>query len=126
MVLVQLHLILVQTGHQHSLHDQLPDMQAIIAEVGRILKPGGRLFSMILNEASTAKDTARRLANNDYTDFSGRLQGAGVLHFTNAAEVEKLFSAFVIDDIELILRKSQYPPSANKNVNAWTVVACRK
>lgn len=106
--------------------NRLSDLPALIAEMRRILKPGGRFFSMILNEASTAKERVTSLGDNDYTDFQGRLKGAGVLHFTNAAEARRLFSAFNIEDIELILRKSEYSPSGNKDITAWTVITCSK
>jgi len=106
--------------------NRLADLPALISEIRRILKPGGRLFSMILHEASTVKEEARALGNGDYMDFPGRLHEAGILHFTNASEAGKLFSAFEIEDIELILRRSEYPPAGNRTVTAWTVITCRK
>lgn len=101
-------------------------LPALIAEVHRILKPGGRLFSMLLHEAGTARLEGQPLGGGDYANFSGRLEGAGVLHFTNASEAQSLFAAFQIDDIELIHRASEYPRSGNQSVVAWTVVTCRK
>lgn len=80
----------------------------------------------MLNELSSAKQGAIDLGNNDYTGFSGRLAGAGVLHFTNVSDAQKLFSDFKIEDIELIVRKSEYGSAQNSEVDAWTLVTCQK
>lgn len=106
--------------------NRLAELPTFIAEVHRVLKPGGRLFSMLLHQSSTATIGARALGEGDFTDFSGRLAGAGVLHFTNATEAQTLFGAFHIDDIELIQRTSEYGPAGNQAVVAWTVVTCQK
>lgn len=106
--------------------NKLEDIPPLTEEVHRILKPRGKLFSMILHEACTVKDTARGLGNNDFTDFSGRLEGADVLHFTNATEAQQLFAQFVVEDIELSLRKSEYAPANNDSVTAWAIITCRK
>jgi ubiquinone/menaquinone biosynthesis C-methylase UbiE len=99
---------------------------ALLPEIRRVLKPGGWLFSAILNELSTAKQGATDLGNNDYTDFPGRLAGAGVLHFTNASDAQEIFSEFEIEDIELMVRKSEYGPAQNAEVDAWTLITCQK
>ena len=102
------------------------ELPPLIAEARRILKPGGRLFSMLLHEQASSRLEGRVLGDGDYTDFGGRLEGAGALHFTNTAEAQALFAPFHIDDIERIHRASEYPPSGNRSVTAWTVVTCRK
>ena len=100
----------------------LSDLPRIINELHRICKPGGYCFSMILNEASTSKDKAEHLGNSDYTRFEGRLEGAGIYHYTNADEAQKLFSRFTIEDIQLMFSKSEFLPSGNKEMFAWTSV----
>lgn len=104
----------------------LADLPPLIEEARRVLKPGGLMFSSILNVNSTHQLKARALGNNDYTDFPGRLTGAGVLHFTSAEEARQLFSKFTIKDIELTLRKSEFEGSANPDTVAWTHVTCAK
>jgi len=104
----------------------LADLPPLIEETRRVLKPGGYLFSMILNEQSTVKDSARALGNSDYTEFQGRLEEAGVLHFTNASELRRLFAAFTIEDIELWLRRSEFLEPGRSLTTAWSILTCRK
>jgi SAM-dependent methyltransferase len=102
------------------------DITSLLAEVKRVLKPGGWLFSAMLNELSTAKEGATSLGEGDYKDFHGRLAGAGVLHFTNASDAQDIFKEFKIADINLVMRKSEYSPAQNNEVDAWTLITCQK
>jgi len=106
--------------------NRLADLPPLFEETRRILKPGGYFFSWILHEMSTNKDSARSLGNNDFSDFPGRLSGAGVIHYTNAEEMRDLCKKFTIEDIEIQIRKSQYPASANNSIAAVMLTTCRK
>ena len=106
--------------------NKLEDIPPLINEVRRILKPGGRFFSMILNEASTAKNAAKHIGNNDYINHEGRLEEAGVLHYTNTDEMKALFSAFSIDSIEHITKKMVYPNIEKPSIDSWSIMKCRK
>lgn len=101
-------------------------IKPLLEESRRVLKDGGWLFSMILNEETTSRLEARPLGNGDYTDFPGRLEGAGILHFTNAQEARELFSAFKIQDIQLSVTRSEYVDSKNNDVTAWSITTCTK
>lgn len=106
--------------------NKLSDLPPLFDEARRILKPGGYFFSWILHEMSTNKDAARSLGNNDYSDLPGRLSGAGVIHYTNAEEMRGLCKNFNIEDIEIQIRKSEYPASGNKSIVAVMLTTCRK
>jgi SAM-dependent methyltransferase len=106
--------------------NRLEELPPLLAQVRRILKPGGRLFSLMLNDTSTLQQGATPLGRGDFTNLPGRLQRAGALHFTNAEEARGLFRDFTIEDIELIQRRSEHTPSGNRLVVAWTAITCRK
>jgi len=102
------------------------DIPPLISEVFRVLKSQGRFFSMILNELSTAKNAATHIGDNDYVNHGGRLEDAGVLHYTNTDEMKTLFSAFEIDSIELLTKIVDYPASSNPSNDSWSIIKCRK
>lgn len=104
----------------------LADIPPLLREVRRVLKPGGTLYSTILNVQSSSKNTGRHLGNNDYSDLGDRLEGAGVLHYTDTEESIRLFGDFRIDSILTQIFRTDYPPAAEAPVTAWTCVTCSK
>lgn len=106
--------------------NRIKDIPPLLQEVNRVLKPGGYLFSMILHETCSNTKLGKHLGNNDYGQFTGRLAGAGVLHFTNVQETKALFSDFNIVDIQLMTKASQMGDKDNAEVEAWMITICRK
>lgn len=104
----------------------LADIPPLIEQIRRILKPGGTLYSTILNVDSSSKDTGRHLGNNDYGDLGDRLEGAGVIHYTDTAEALRLFSAFTIDSIVTQISRVDHPAAQPPSVTAWTCITCSK
>lgn len=102
------------------------DLKALLGEVKRVLKPGGQFMSSIIHEESSIRQTGEDLGDGDYANFQGRLEGAGVLHFTNADDARDLFGDFKIVDIETEIRRSEHPPAGNTETVAWTIVRCSK
>ncbi|MBM3546840.1 MAG: class I SAM-dependent methyltransferase [Alphaproteobacteria bacterium] len=106
--------------------NSLADLPPLIAEIRRVLKPGGTVFSMILHELGAASAGGRHVGSNDYVDFPGDLSGSGLLHFTTAEEARGLFSAFRDVGIDQLVRSTELPrrePSINE---AWTIVTATK
>lgn len=101
------------------------DIPPLLLECRRVMRKNGKMFSMILHEASSSREGADHIGNGDYTNFKGRLEHAGVLHFTNLLDVKSLFSMFAIEDIELITRQSVLSEES-KRVDAWMAVTCHK
>lgn len=106
--------------------NRIADLSPIIDQIHRVMKPGGKCFNMMLHETNSIKNGARSLGNNDYMDFTGRLKGANVLHFTNSKEVQTIFSKFTINNIELSSKVSEYAPTEVKNIDAWMITTCTK
>ncbi len=103
----------------------LADIPALLDEVRRVLKPGGFVFSTILNIDSTAKDTGTSLGNGDYINCGNRLEDAGILHFTDTEECRNLFKSFEIEQIVKSRNDVEYP-AGSRQVVAWTMVTARK
>lgn len=106
--------------------NSLADIPPLIKEARRVLKKGGTLYSTILGVESTSKNSGRHLGNNDYTDLGDRLQGAGVLHYTDSKEAQMLFAAFSIDSIVTQSYRTDYPAVQPPEVTAWTCITCSK
>lgn len=102
------------------------DLDKPLEEVYRVMKPGAKLYSTIIEEQSSEKNTAEHLGDGDYTNFSGHLSGAGVLHFTNAAEIPELFHRFKVEDAILNVSRSVFPAAGNPEVSSWITVYCSK
>jgi SAM-dependent methyltransferase len=58
----------------------------------RVLKPGGRLLSVIYSDEHPGRAFGRHLGDNTYDHFAGGyFQGLGMAHFCTRAEVEALY-----------------------------------
>ncbi|MGP1255690.1 MAG: class I SAM-dependent methyltransferase [Kiloniellales bacterium] len=101
------------------------DLPALLNEIKRILKPGGLLYSTILNLESTAKDSGTSLGNGDYENCGTRLEDAGILHFTTTEEARQLFGAFEMQQIIKAVNTVDYPPE-DRTVVAWNFITARK
>lgn len=106
--------------------NRLADLPPLYREVERILKPGGYLFTALLNVRHSARDNATHLGDNDYTDFGGRLEGAGVLHFTDTQEAKTLVSDFDVESVRLLVDEEIFPGDGANRTVAWTFVVCAK
>jgi len=73
----------------------LADARALVAEATRVLKPGGRCFSLLHHPESLGYGTGRKIEPGTFTDIEvGQLKGLGVNHFYTEAEARTLFVGF--------------------------------
>jgi SAM-dependent methyltransferase len=73
----------------------LADATRLVARFARVLKPGGRLFSLLHARGSHGADQGRELEPGTLTDIrSGQLKGLGVNHFYTEEEARGLYAAF--------------------------------
>jgi len=70
------------------------DMAAALAEIWRILKPGGRLLTTVYGDTHFSRSTGRTLANGLTVDMrGGSAVGIPALRFYSHIELEALFAA---------------------------------
>jgi SAM-dependent methyltransferase len=101
------------------------EIPALLDEAKRTLKPGGLVYSTILNLESTAKDTGTPLGDGDYENCGNRLEDAGILHFTTTEEALRLFAAFDVQQIVKSVNAVEYP-EGDGMVVAWNFITARK
>jgi SAM-dependent methyltransferase len=71
-----------------------------LAAAASVLKPGGRIFSMLLAEGSWGDGDGTELEPGTFLVAEGPAAGTGVSHFFTLEEVERLFSRFADVGIE--------------------------
>jgi len=101
-------------------------LPSLIHEIHRVTKPKGKFFSAFLHHESTSKDTGTHLGNNDYTNFTGRLKDAGILHFLKTEEVQEIFQEFLIQDVIVQRNLSVWNSKEANEINSWAFIYCQK
>ena len=80
-------------------------IDATLAEVARVLKPGGRFFSKMWGTRTTGYGQGIELESNTFDEIPcGPCFDMGVSHFFDEAEIRERFGSFEIDAIDSILR----------------------
>lgn len=94
-----------------------------VAEVHRVLKPGGAFLSCNFTNRSWGAGTGHEVEPNGYTDISeGPLEGKGFGLFMSAEQLAELYAPFESRSIELV---SWTAEEMRKTIELWTVT-CRK
>lgn len=95
----------------------------IIDEIHRVLKPGGRHFSITTRPGCWGDGLGRRVDEASYTDLTeGPFARMGVVRFSTDAQLRALYRRF--DDIEL--EHSTRSLDAGRHEVANWVLSCRK
>lgn len=82
-------------------HNKFQDIHKIIKEIYRVLKPQGKLFSMMVKNDSYGYGLGRELEKNTFTNIiEGPYAGKGVIHFTDLNEIKEIFDIFELVEIE--------------------------
>lgn len=81
----------------------LADARAIVGEATRVLKPGGRCFSLLHHPESLGYGTGREIEPGTFTDIeAGQLKGLGVNHFYTEDEARALFGGFTDLSVDVL------------------------
>ena len=96
---------------------------AIIAEIHRVLKPGGRHFSITPKAGCWGDDPGERLdATTLVLATQGPFRAMGKIRFATRESLERLYATFCELRLGYSIRSAE---STDKEVSHW-VVACRK
>ena len=86
-------------------HNDIRSIRAILDSARHVLKPGGRIFSMMVDTESYGCGAGRQVEPGTFVEVSaGPCTGVGLCHFFSLEEVRSLFSIFAEVCIERSLR----------------------
>ena len=85
--------------------NRFADVEAILGRIWKVLRPGGRMFSMMPAEGSWGDGLGRQIERGTYTEIQeGPFAGLGICHFFTRDEVRQLFSPFTDVQTESSIR----------------------
>lgn len=95
------------------------DVEIILQQIYSLLKPGGRLFSMLIATGTFGEGLGREIEPGTFDQITeGPLAGKGVTHFFSLEEVRKLMQPFIDVQIEASNRSLD---GLSHWVNLWVV-----
>jgi SAM-dependent methyltransferase len=92
----------------------------IYADIARVLKPGGRLYSRTFATGSWGDGTGESVGKRTWRCTEGPLAGKGVSRFTAEEDIPVLLAPFDIDTLELL---SWTFDSRQQQVREWIITA---
>lgn len=95
------------------------DSKAIYAELARVTKPGGKLFSRTLATGCWGDRTGCNVGHNAWIVAAGPAHGKGYTRFTDYDEIADLIGGFAIEEIELLTRTAD---NRRQAVKEWLIV----
>lgn len=101
--------------------NEMATICACVAEVHRMLKPGGRFFGKMFGDKTTGFGTGRLLADGTSADpTEGVCAGFGLCHFFSEAELRALFAPFAEFGLDWVHRSED---GGAVSVFEWLVTA---
>jgi SAM-dependent methyltransferase len=97
----------------------LDDSINIYAELYRVTKPGGKLYTRMFATGCTGENTGQQVEEKTWIVSEGPLLGRGLTRFTELSEIKQLLGLFRICSIELTTRTEQ---NRTQQVSEWIVV----
>tara|TARA_R110002012_G_scaffold212187_1_gene383198 strand:- start:2397 stop:3083 length:687 start_codon:yes stop_codon:yes gene_type:complete len=99
------------------------DIDRVLAEVLRVLKPGGKFFGRMFGSGCSAFGQGRALDKLTWTDIPvAPFAGGGVVHFFDRDDISSRFSAFDDLDIGKLTREES---GARSVLEEWLVTATK-
>jgi SAM-dependent methyltransferase len=102
----------------------LAALRQALAEVHRVLKPGGRLFFNPYADSHSSARAGRPMADGLTTDIAGgTLVGVGQIHFVGRREIDELFTAgWKLNQVERLELADMLGPQGGVHAE-WRVIA---
>jgi len=106
-------------------HNTLPSIKAILVEFNRVLRAGGKLFSMVFAVGTWGYGLGDELETNTLTNIrEGPLQRKGTTHFFNEVEVKGLLTKSGFEPITI--ERSERTLDNQKHKVSFLVVTAEK
>ena len=103
--------------------NRFEDCRRAVAEVRRVLKPGGRFLSCNFTDRTWGYGTGEAIEPGTFTGIrEGPLAGKGLAFFMGRSEIDRLYSDFMDRQIE---RLSWTVDNMAHSIELW-IVTCRK
>lgn len=99
------------------------DARKIVLEAYRVLKKQGRFFSKTFATGCYGEKTGTHVEGNSWIPAVGPLSSIGIVRFTDFSEIEKLYSPFAIETLELEQRSIE---SRTYEIKEWVIEAVKK
>jgi 2-polyprenyl-3-methyl-5-hydroxy-6-metoxy-1,4-benzoquinol methylase len=101
--------------------NHLPEVQRIVAACTAVLKPGGRMFSLLVARGSWGDGCGREVAPGTFTDIGeGPLKDRGLNHFFTREEVGDLWKSYAELGVEYVARSFR---GGTREYKTWVVDA---
>jgi SAM-dependent methyltransferase len=94
----------------------------IYAEMARVARPGGKLFSRMFAAGMWGDGDGEHVGHRAWKPVEGPTGGRGLCRFTDESDFEELFASWQIESIELITRTLQ---NRTREVREWVVTGRR-
>ncbi len=101
----------------------LSNIQKIISQVHRVLKPKGKFYSQFFGKGTLGFGTGEKIEEGTYKNVTiGEMNGMGLIHFTDSSEIKKLFSMFKEIKVERVDRTIN---NQNDLVQEYIIIAIK-
>lgn len=103
----------------------LPDLRRSIAEIGRVLAPGGRFIGVDLyGEGTSDLGLGRARGNGDYDRFTaGLFAHSEEVHAFTAQQIHQLFTGFHVESLERVTVENALDGGAPTRLEHFNLVA---
>jgi len=87
--------------------NRVDQIKEIVSKSFKLLKPGGKIFSIMVSEDPSARKSGKEIEPNTFVDITeGCLAYRGLNHICTEAEIKELFSQF--DNLEIDYTKRSF------------------
>ena len=108
-------------------HNVLPDIEKVLSESLRMLKPGGVLLSIhFFSDNDSRFDRGQKLEKNTFKNIGGyTFKDVPLVHFSNLEEIRKLYKQFNLEFVEERTTK-RYHPYENEEGATFDIIARKR
>jgi len=96
-------------------------IKRIVREIRRVLKPGGKFFSMLFKDGCWGENTGTEIERGTFNEIpEGPFKDLGVTHFTRENEIPEIFRGFSVVSYEILTHSYE---SRTRAIEYWIITA---